>query len=138
MAPKIEIGLMAVLAAAVANMTVGAIWYSPPLFGKRWLAAMGWSPEELARRKQGMARAYGGTFVASAVLAYFLAHCVEYMGAATWLDGAHVGLWLWLGFVVTTTVPTYLFEGRSWRLYAINAGSHLASFMVMGALLAIA
>ena len=138
MAPKIEIHLVAVLAAAAANMAVGAMWYAPPLFGARWLAAVGWSPEELERRKrQGLSRAYGWTFVASLVLAYFLAHCVEAMGASTLLAGAHVGFWLWLGFVATTSVSACLFEGRTLRLYAINTGCHLASFIVMGALLAV-
>jgi len=138
MAPKIEIRLIAVLAAAVANMAVGALWYAPPLFGKRWLAAMGWSPKELERRKrQGLSRAYGGTFAASLVLAYFLAHCVEYMGASTLLAGTHVGFWLWLGFAATTAVSAYLFEGRPLGLYAINTGCHLAGFVVMGALLAV-
>jgi len=137
MAPKIEISLLAVLVAAVVNMAVGAIWYSPPLFGKQWLAAMGWSQDELERRRPGLSKAYGWTFVASLAMAYFLAHCVEYVGAETPLDGAHVGFWLWLGFVVTTTVGTYLFEGRSWRLYAINTGYHLAGLAVMGALMAV-
>lgn len=138
MAPKIEIHLAAVLAAAVANMAVGAIWYAPRLFGKRWLAAVGWSQEELERRKQqGLSKAYGWTFVASVALAYFLAHCVELLGATTLLGGAHVGFWLWLGFVATTAVSTYLFEGRSLGLYAINTGCHLAGLVVMGALLAV-
>ena len=137
-ASKIEIHLVAVLAAAAANMAVGAIWYAPPLFGKRWLAAMGWSQDELeGRKRQGLSRAYGGTFAASLVLAYFLAHGVEFMGATTLLAGAHVGFWLWLGFVATTAVSAYLFEGRTLGLYAINTGCHLASFVVMGSLLAV-
>ncbi len=138
MASKIEISLAAVLMAAAANMAVGAVWYSPRLFGKRWLAAMGWSQKELARRKQqGLSRAYGGTFLASVVLAYFLAHGVEYMGASTLLDGAHVGFWVWLGFVATTSVGAYLFEGRPLALYLINSGGHLAGLLVMGGLLAV-
>ncbi|MBI3458045.1 MAG: DUF1761 domain-containing protein [Candidatus Rokubacteria bacterium] len=138
MAPKIEISLAAVLAAAVANMAVGAVWYSPLVCGKRWLAAMGWSQQELARRKQqGLSKAYGGTFLASLVLAYFLAHGVEFMGASTLLEGAHVGFWVWLGFVATTSLGAYLFEGRSLALYLINAGGSLAGLLVMGSLLAV-
>ena len=138
MGSRIEISLAAVLVAAAANMAVGAVWYAPRLLGKRWLAAMGWSQKELARRKQqGLSKAYGGTFLASLVLAYFLAHGVEYMGASTWLAGAHVGFWVWLGFVATTSVGAYLFEGRPLALYLINAGGHLAGLLVMGGLLAV-
>ena len=76
-------------------------------------------------------------FLASLVLAYFLAHVVEFMGASTLLDGAHVGFWVWLGFVATTSVGAYLFEGRPLALYLINAGGYLAGLAVMGALLAV-
>ncbi len=43
----ITINYWAVLAAAVASMIIGSIWYSPLLFAKKWLAAMGWSKEHL-------------------------------------------------------------------------------------------
>lgn len=138
MVPQIKISLVGVLAAGVANMVVGAVWYSPLLFGKRWLAFMGWSQEELERRKkQGMSRAYGGTFAASLVQAYILAHGVDYAGAASAIQGAAVGFWLWLGFVAATGVGSYLFEGRPLRLYAINSGCHLAGLAVMGALVSV-
>ena len=122
--------------AAVANMAVGAVWYSPPLLGNRWLSAVGWSRKELEQRKKdGMVKAYGATFIASLGLAYFLAHCVGYTQATTLAAGAILGFWLWLGFIATTSISAYLFEGSPLQLYAINTGGHLASFVVMGAIL---
>ena len=132
---QFTINLLGVLVAAVMNMAVGAVWYSSGLFGNRWLGVMGWSRKELERRKKGMSKAYGWTFVGSLVLAYLLAHCVGYAHATTVTAGAIVGFWLWLGFIVTTSISTYLFEGRPLQLYAINNGCHLASFVVMGAVL---
>lgn len=136
--PQVTISLVGVLAAGVSNMVVGAVWYSPLLFGKRWLAFMGWNQEELERRKKrGMAKAYGGTFAASLLQAYILAHCVDYAGATSALQGAVVGFWLWLGFAAATIVGSYLFEGRPVGLYAINSGCHLAGLVVMGAIVSV-
>ena len=138
MEPQFGISLVGVLVAAVANMAVGAVWYSPRLLGTRWLSAVGWSHKEFEQRKrEGMARAYGGTFIASLGLAYLLAHCVGFTQATTLAAGAILGFWLWLGFIATTSISAYLFEGRPLQLYTINTGCHLASFIVMGALLTI-
>ena len=46
-----DVNLLAVLAAAVATMVLGAIWYGP-LFGKSWMSAHGYTPEKLAGMKQ--------------------------------------------------------------------------------------
>ena len=136
MEPQFQISLLGVLVAAVANMAVGAVWYSPSLLGNRWLSAVGWSRKELEQRKKdGMAKAYGGTFIASLGLAYLLAHCVGYTQVTTLAAGAILGFWLWLGFIVTTSISAYLFEDRPLQLYAINTGCYLASFVVMGAIL---
>ena len=35
--PSVDINWWAVLAAAVINMVIGAIWYSPSGFGKPWM-----------------------------------------------------------------------------------------------------
>ncbi len=37
--PEVSVNLLAVLIAAVINMAIGALWYSPALFAKAWLVA---------------------------------------------------------------------------------------------------
>ena len=133
----VRIRLSAVLAAAVAKMVIGAVWYSPKVWGAKWVAVMGWSDKELQQRQKHMWRAYGWTFAAALMAAYFLAHCVAYMQAETPVYGALVGAWVWLGFVATTSLSTYLFDGRPLALYAINQGYELVIFIIMGAILAV-
>ena len=137
MTPEVKIRLSAVITAALANMVVGAVWYSPRVWGKPWLALMGWNQKELQARQRHLARAYGWTFVSALILAYFLAHCVLYMKAETPAYGALVGVWVWLGFVATTSVGAYLFGGRSPKLYLIDQGCQVAMFAVMGVILAV-
>ena len=51
--------------------------------------------------------------------------------------GLVVGLLAGLGWVATGLGVTYLFERRPLRLYLIDAGYHVLSFAVMGAILGV-
>ena len=70
-------------------------------------------------------------------MAYVLRYFIGYAQASTAIDGAIVGIWLWLGFVATTMIGMVLWEGKPFRLYLINAGHVLAGLIVMGAILAV-
>ena len=137
MAPEVKIRLSAVIVAAVAKMAVGASWYAPKVWGAKWLALIGWSGAQMKQRQKRVARAYGVTFAGAILLAYFLAHCVAYMGAKTPAYGALVGAWVWLGFVATTSLSAYLFDGRPLKLYLITQGYELVVFALMGVILAV-
>ncbi len=130
------VNYLVVLVAAIVNMALGSLWYSPRLFGAQWLHAMGWSAEEMDRRKKKAKSAYMASMVASLVMAYVLALFIKNLDARTAQEGAIIGFWLWLGFVVTTALASVAFEGRSKTVYYINSGYNLVALVIMGALLA--
>ena len=130
----VEVNLLAVLVAAVLNMLIGALWYSPLLFAERWMALAGKTPDGL---RGSMIRGYVLSFVGALVMALVLAQVITLMQARLLLEGILVGFLVWLGFVVTTSSTTVLFEGRSLELHAINSGYQLAALIVMGGLLAV-
>jgi hypothetical protein len=133
-----KINYAAVIASAILYWVLGGIWYSPILFGGKFIEIMRWSPEQLARiQAEGAGWQLALAFVGSLVAAYVLAHIVRYTSAESATDGAKTGLWLWLGFIVTTNLNTVFFEFRPLALYLINIGYHLVAFVAMGALLAI-
>ena len=133
-----RINYPAVAASAVAYWVLGALWYSPLLFARPFIALKGYTPEQLAlMQAQSHAGEIGAAFAGSLVLAYVLAHFVKFTGAETAGTGMQTGFWLWLGFVVTTDLETVLFEGRPLGLYLINNGYHLVGLLGMGALLAV-
>jgi Protein of unknown function (DUF1761) len=133
-----KINYAAVVVSAVVYWVLGGIWYSPLLFGRKFIEIMRWSPEQLARiESEGAGAQLALAFVGSLVAAYVLAHVVRYMNAESAGDGAKTGLWLWLGFIVTTNLNTVFFEFRPLGLYLINIGYHLVAFLTMGALLAV-
>jgi len=132
---QIEINYLAVLVAAVVTFVIGGIWYSPALFGPRWMKAVGKSEQDLKRTNMGVA--YAGAFVTAVMMAYVLALFIGFAQAKTILSGAGIGLWAWVGFVAAPKLSNYLFSGWPRDLYLINNGYHLVSLLVMGAILAV-
>lgn len=120
----------AVLAAAVSAFLLGGLWYSPALFGKMWMRESSVKEEDL---KKGTGRVFGLSFllalVAATVFAMFLGPRPA-LGFALGA-GAAAGLcWVGAAFGMND-----LFERRSFRLWAINAGYYTVMFTLFGLLL---
>jgi uncharacterized membrane protein YjjP (DUF1212 family) len=128
-----SINLLAVLAATIARMALGGIWYSPPVFGRTWMALAGRSPEDVRAQ---MPKALAVDLITSLVMAFVLAQAVRYAGAGNIVQGAAVGFYAWLGFIATTTAGVAVYERRPLRLLQITNGWQVISLVVMGAILA--
>jgi len=119
--------------AAVSAFLFGGLWYSPLLFEGPWKRATGITDDQL---KSAMGRIFGGSFALSVVssinLAFFLAGGAPDLG---W--GIAAGLLAGVGWVATSLGVTYLFERRPLALYAIDAGYHVVTFALMGAILGV-
>lgn len=135
--PQVQINFLVILVAAIVNMVLGFLWYSPILFGKKWLTAIGKTEDQLKSEKKGMGKVYLLSFLGALVMAYVLVHIVSYTGAATISGGIQAGFWMWLGFVVTTSLGGLLFEKRPAVLFYINSGYYLVALIIMGAILAV-
>ena len=127
-----EVNLVAVVAAAVASMVLGMIWYGP-LFGKKWMELTG---KKMDGKKEGMMKSYAIMFIGSLVAACVLGFFVRTAGALDIMNGALVGVTAWLGFVATVTLGMVLWDGKPWSLYVLNNGYQLINFAIMGAILA--
>ncbi len=133
-----DVNYLAVLIAAVVNMAIGAFWYSPAGFGKQWSALMGWTdPAKTDQMKKGAGKSYAWMFVASLITMFVLANVARLAGAATMMQGAVVGFWIWLGFVATTQIGSILWDMKPAKLFAINTLYSLVTLVVNGALLAV-
>jgi hypothetical protein len=120
-----HIGWVGVIAAAVAQIVLGYIWYMPMVFGKRWEMASGrtlGAPTPMAI----------GGMVVSALLAA--------VGMGLWFDSANLtngiisGFLVWLYFVVPVSLAGVFYEGKSWMWWGISAGYWLVGLMLMGAI----
>lgn len=139
----IEINYLAVLVAALSSLVIGGLWYGP-VFGKKWMALAGISPEGMASMKLTPIQAMIGGFVVGLFTAYVLAHAIALflsvfpmMGSDVWMTGVLFGFFAWLGFAVPMTAGAFLWEGKSWKLWGLNAAYYLVSYSVMGVILAL-
>ena len=131
-----NINYIAVIAAAIINMIVGSLWYSPLLFGRQWMKLSGITKEAMEAGKKGMSKKYLWSFIGALVMALVLARIVDYAGAATLARGALIGFWIWLGFIATTTLNSVLWSGKPLKLYVLENAHHLISLIIMGAVIA--
>ena len=129
-----DINWLAVLVAALASFAVGGLWYSPLLFAKPWMAAIGKTEDEL--RGESSPIPYVIAFVATAISAIVLSVIADWAGADSIVDGLLLGLVVGLGLVTTAYATTYAFEGRPSALLMINGGHDIARAMVVGAIVA--
>lgn len=128
----------AVIVATLAHYILGGLWYSPLLFGNKFLQIINWSPEKIAEMgNQSHAKELIIAFVLSLLLVYILAHFVQYTKATTAMAGIQTAFWLWLGFVVTTQLPTVIFEQRPLGLFLINVAYQFVGCAIAGAILAV-
>jgi hypothetical protein len=134
----VKIKYPAVIVATLAHFMLGGLWYSPLLFEKKFLQLINWSPEQLQQvQTQSHVKELVIAFVMSFILVYILAHFVQYTKATSVLGGIQTAFWLWLGFIVTTHVPTVIFEKRSFGLFLINVAYQFVGCAIAGAILAI-
>jgi len=133
-----DVNLWAVLVCAVSAMVVGFLWYSPMLFAKPWMRAMGIDPDDkakLAEMQKSAGPSYGASFVAALVSAFVLGKIIVISSVTSPVYGMKIGFAIWLGFVTTVQLTGVLFARQRWALYLINTGYQLACYLVMGAIL---
>ncbi|HET7040522.1 MAG TPA: DUF1761 domain-containing protein [Gemmatimonadales bacterium] len=122
---------------AVTDITIiGGLWYSPVLFAKQWVAAHGYTPEQVAAMQKGAPKAYGISFLCFLLMAHVLGFLVHLTGAATWLYGAHLGFLCWLGFALTIGLTAQVYSQKRFAAFVIDAGYQLVYLVAMGTILA--
>lgn len=127
-----DASVLRVVLALVAFFMLGGLWYSPVLFAKPWMAALGKKKEDLSGGGASMLFALLPNLVMVLAVAYF-AHVTSTHGA--W-RGFYLGLKLGVGFIAAQAVLNNFFQKGSWKLVGIDAGYAVAGLAVVGAILA--
>ena len=133
---EVTVNYLAVFLAALSSMVVGSIWYSQSVFGKMWakLAKIKMDRKPAASE---MVVLLGGTFIASLVTAYVLAH-VSFLSHSFFKndsflqDALATAFWLWLGLTAARIFVHDAFEGRPWKLTLLTVSHELVTLLVMG------
>ena len=131
-----EINIWAVLLATLSSMVVGAIWYSKPVFGRRWIEL---ARVDESRMQSSAVGAYVLTtfasFLTAAVLAGSVAIAQEFYGGSFFLNSIVTGVILWIGFTAARFLTHDAFERRPAALTTINLGAELVTILVMAAII---
>lgn len=154
-----EFNFLSVLVAALATLVIGFIWYHPKVFGTIWMQETGVTEE---KAKQGnMLKIFGLTFLYSIMLAFVMQpltiHQFGALGMIGGPDKVATALPSYAAFMndygmvfrtfghgalhgflagVFSALPIVaingLFEQKSWKYIAVNAGYWIAVMTVMG------
>ncbi len=127
-----HINHLAVLVCAMANLAVGALWYSPVLFYKAWKKENNLTDEQL--KNINPAKVYGITFLLSVIISYNMAFFVgDQKTDMAW--GTTAGFLTGFGFCALIFTIVGLFEQRSWKYIFINSGYIIVYFTLSGFIL---
>lgn len=137
---EMQVNLMAVLAAVVANFVLGFIWYTP-LFGKAWAKENGFDTSVKPTSGE-MAKGMISMVIGNFLMAYVFAHNIK---AWSYVPGANEmsamanvlssTMFTWLGFYLPVDIGTVLWEKKSWKLFSINTGYHFMMLLVAALIL---
>lgn len=134
MTVEFGVNYLAVVVAAVIAIVIGFAWYSPRVFGTRWLGYLGTTQAQLGNPgATGMAVGV----IASLVNAWVLALLSLNLGGKTITDGIMLGVLAWLGFMATITAAEISFEKRPWGLWLLNNAHNVIVQIVMAAIVTI-
>jgi hypothetical protein len=128
-----HISLWGIVASVVAAMIIGGAWYSPAMFGTRWMKAIGLTDEAMKARTRSALVILTLVYTLTAyMISLFTTYYHAYNGGSGLSDGLITSLLVWLGFGVTTILAHGVFEPRDKSILYINIGNRFATFVAMG------
>jgi hypothetical protein len=136
--PLGDLNWLAVLVAAIAYFALGAAWYAPPVFGRPWAEAGGFSlPEPGTRPSPAI---YFTPLVGSVLSAIALGMLAAATGTDSFMEGIALGLVVAIGFAIPIALVTAQFETNKpkpmvWG--AVNGGYHVVGNLVAAIIIAI-
>ncbi|WP_163709415.1 DUF1761 domain-containing protein [Mangrovibacterium lignilyticum] len=127
-----HVNYWAVIVAALSTFVIGGLWYSPFLFGEKWMSLNGFTEESMKDRALPMPVIFGSSFIASFLAAFSMA---MFLGSAgDLMFGVFAGFMIAVFWISTSRLNTVLFEQQKFSLFLIHAGYDLVSYIVMGAI----
>ena len=130
-----DINYLEVICALGLTLALGALWYSPWLFGRVWYRLKRYTPEQAAAMREQLRPAYVLTVFAYATMAMVVAVLVAVLGLASASEGVVLGFLLWIGFVFTTGLIANMFSERRFRSFVIDTTYQLACLLIMGGII---
>ena len=130
----VSINIWAVLVSGVLHWIVGALWYSPVLFGKSWAKLM---KLDMSSDEEGPSvLLYLGGLIVGIVMAAGLALLLSLTGTTAIPAAIAIALVAWLAFTAAPAFANAIFGG-SVPLWAINNAYPLVTAVLMSVILTV-
>jgi len=126
-----KVNIWSVILAGFAYLILGALWYSPLLFGKRWMELNGFTDKDLKSNKP-MWMITLLTFLSAFVASFVISMVLGPRSSAGF--GALIGACIAFFWIAMSKLTSVLFENQPVKLYLLHAGFDLVAFMIMGAI----
>jgi UDP-N-acetylmuramyl pentapeptide phosphotransferase/UDP-N-acetylglucosamine-1-phosphate transferase len=123
---------------AIANFVLSWLWYSPLLFAKPWMKALGIDErhEMTEQEKKRMPVLFLSGLGSSFLVVYGMMVMINSLNVTDFAAGLCAGAVIWAGFALTHSLNT-LWEGRKPLVLAINNGLFLLTYALYGGILAV-
>lgn len=123
------LNIVGILAATFIGMVLGALWYSPLLFGKQWMESIGKTPETLGSATGPMV----GSVIASLMTAIGISiiYSFSLIEVGSLSQGIVFGLTLGVLIIFPAMLSDSLFCGWGNRLLIIQSGYRVVSVLLM-------
>lgn len=135
MSSMYEVAFFPILAAGIAAVVIGFFWYHPRVFGAAWMRLAGVTPEMAERGKRRMVPYTILSLLAAMTVAYVINYFGIAWGVYDWIGALELAFWLWIGFVIPTSLGTVLWDHKPVKLYFINTFYWLLALAAMALVL---
>lgn len=109
-------------------LAVGAFWYSPAGFAKKWQKHTGFDIMKIPTKQAN--KILLSVSVSGLIQAITLAVIFHSLAVTDVAQGLLIGGVIWLGLVAATTVGTTLYQKRSWAFLWLNAAYFLVVMLI--------
>ncbi len=129
------VNIWSIIVASIVAFAISALWYSPVLFGKEWMALSKIDAKDVANAKaSGMTWLYVWQLVITFVTFTVMAFAIAALGA-NGRDGAMIGFLAWVGFILPTGLSGLLWEKKPLKLILITTVGVLVNLVIGGAII---
>ena len=125
-----DFNIWILLGAALIYFIIGALWYSPKVFGRIWMDGTGLKEADVNNCGIGV---YIGAFVTAFLICFGLAVFLFLTESRTLLDALVVAFFAWVGFILPTHLSKLLWEKTPLSVFFINTTHGLVGLLAVAA-----
>lgn len=132
-----EINYTMVVVATLVQFVLGAVWYSPLMFGKMWMSIMEishYTKEELQKMQKSMMPFMALQFVLTFVTTWVLANNIAFNGLVGSAAYAYA-CFMWFGYMMPVSVSSVIF-GSTKRHFWLKQIGIMLGMQLVGIILA--